>query len=63
MTKMTNSTIVANHEIPVAIVGKLVDQMGELPTKHFDLTIIVTVVVTPLPDEVEVVQLSRPHHT
>ena len=47
--KMTNSTIIDQSEIMEYVVADLIDQMGELPTKYFDVTVIVTVVVTPLP--------------
>lgn len=51
MTKMTNSMIVDNDDVSESVIAGLIDQMGELPTTYFDVTIIVTVVVTPLPDE------------
>ncbi len=49
MTKMTNSTIVENDDVSESVIDGLIDQLGELPTDYFDVTIIVTVVVTPLP--------------
>ena len=61
-SKMTNSMIVENDDVSESVIDGLIDQLGELPTDFFDVTIIVTVVVTPLPDEDEVVRLSRPHH-
>ena len=48
-SKMTNSMIVENDDVSESVIDGLIDQLGELPTDYFDVTIIVTVVVTPLP--------------
>jgi len=49
-SKMTNSMIVDNDDVSESVIDGLIDQLGELPTNYFDVTIIVTVVVTPLPE-------------
>ena len=49
-SKMTNSMIVENDDVSESVIDGLIDQLGELPTTIFDVTIIVTVVVTPLPE-------------
>ncbi len=48
-SKMTNSMIVDSDDVSESVIDGLIDQLGELPTKYFDVTVIVTVVVTPLP--------------
>ncbi len=50
MSKMTNSMIVENDDVSESVIDGLIDQLGKLPTNYFDVTIIVTVVVTPLPE-------------
>ncbi len=49
MSKMTNSMIVENDDVSESVIDGLIDQLGPIPTTIFDVTIIVTVVVTPLP--------------
>ncbi len=61
MSKMTNSIVIDEDDISESVVRELVEQLGEMP-KSFTMELIVTVVVTPLPDEAEVIRLSRPHH-
>ena len=47
--KMTNSTIIDQSEVMEYVIDGLIDQLGPIPTTLFDVTVIVTVVVTPLP--------------
>ena len=49
MSKMTDSMIVENDDVSESVIDGLIDQLGPIPTTIFDVTIIVTVVVTPLP--------------
>ena len=53
MSKMTNSMIVDNDDVSESVIDGLIDQLGPMPTKYFDVQIIVTVVVTPLPDKAD----------
>jgi hypothetical protein len=48
-SKMTNSTIIDRSEVMEYVIDGLIDQLGPIPTTLFDVTVIVTVVVTPLP--------------
>lgn len=52
MSKMTNSMIIDEDDISESAVHELIEQLGEMP-KRFTVELIVTVVVTPLPDEVD----------
>ena len=47
---MVQSQPIDRSEIAEYIVDGLIDEMGKMPTKYFDVLVIVTVVVTPLPD-------------
>lgn len=49
-SKMTNSTIIDQSEVMEYVIDGLIDQLGPIPTTLFDVTVIVTVVVTPLPE-------------
>lgn len=50
---MVNSMIVDNDDVSESVVDGLIDEMGKLPTKYFDVQIVVTVIATPLPDPKE----------
>ena len=45
-----NSAIVSVDDIDESIVDGLIDEMGKMPTDYMDVQVIITVVVTPLPD-------------
>ena len=47
-TQLVRSTIINESEIMEYIPERLIAEMGDLPTKYYDVQIIVTVVVTPL---------------
>ena len=50
--RLVRSTMAHSSEVMEYLVEQLIADMGTLPTRYFDTQIIVTVVVTPLPDEV-----------
>lgn len=45
-----NSAIVNVDDIDESIIDGLIDEMGKMPTDYMDVQVIVTVIVTPLPD-------------
>lgn len=47
---MVNSTTVDVDDVSESVVDGLLDQLGEMPTSFFDVQIVVTVIVTPLPE-------------
>ena len=47
---MVRSTAVNADDIDESIVDGLIDEMGKMPTAYFNVLVIATVVVTPLPE-------------
>ncbi len=52
------SKIVEEDDVHENVVDELIDQMGELPN-YFDVQVIVTVIVTPLPDDPDYLEGGR----
>ncbi|MHC4316116.1 MAG: hypothetical protein ACYSW3_27045 [Planctomycetota bacterium] len=47
---MVNSMVVENDDVSESVVDGLIDEFGDVLPSFFDVTIIVTVVVDPLPE-------------
>jgi hypothetical protein len=50
LTVMVKSQPIDRSELHEYIVDGLIDEMGKMPTAYFDVLVVVTVIVTPLPE-------------
>jgi hypothetical protein len=50
-TQIARAKVIHTSEVMEYVVDGLIHDMGKLPTKYYDVQIVVTVVVTPLNDQ------------